>query len=430
MFLSWTIFVLFVFVLVVVLVHWVGLFVFLYCIHRKEWQEPKTAYRPKVTVILALRGSDPFLHRCLSGLLSQNYGNYAVRIVVDHPDDPALKIVREVLDTHVGVTNSGIGTNDVDLLMTSRHRETCALKCNSLLEVVERLDADTEVVVTLDADTNPYSTWLAELVEPLCDDRFIASTGMRWYFPPKSNFGTLVRYLWNAAAFVQMYFYKIPWAGSMAIRRELFDQHGLGQCWEYSLSDDQVLPCAVRRSGKRIAYVTSVLMANQETCRLIPFFYWVRRQMLVNKLYHPSWPAVLGQCLTISIPQMVLIGLMIGTMWTSKWLEFYQVAGTFLLYWFAVLATLFPMECAVRRMMKCTNTIMPKRPTLSMIVATILAVLLTQAIYTLAVVSLFWQKEVDWRGVRYRLLPKGRVQLLEYKPFLESKTKTETTDSL
>ena len=412
-----SIFSLFLFVLVIVLIHWVALCSFLYSARRKEWREPKEVFRPKVAVILALRGGDPFLRRCLEGLLAQDYGLYTVFIVVDHINDPALQTVQDVLDDHA--INSSAGTKNVKLLIASQHRDTCALKCNSLLEAVERLDTDTEIVVTLDADTNPYPTWLAELVEPLSDDRFVAATGMRWYFPPKSNAGTLVRYLWNAAAFVQMYFYKIPWGGSLAMRRELFEQYGLGNLWKNSLSDDLTLSSAVRRSGKRIAY-TSVLMANGETCGLFPFFYWVRRQMLVTKLYHPAWHAVLGQCLLISVPQIILVAMMFGTLTMGKWLEFFQLAGTFVFYWLAVLGTLFPMEYAVRRLMKRTNTV-PVRPSWKMIAAMVFAVPLTQAVYTAAVLSLFWQKKVEWRGVWYEIGKDKTVKLIEYIPYAEVK---------
>jgi len=416
--LSITIFLLFVLVLVIVLIHWIALGLFLHNIRRKEWHEPKDVYHPKVAVILALRGGDPFLRRCLEGLLSQDYGHYAVRIVVDHPNDPALKTVREVLDEHA--INPSARTKNVELLIASQHRETCALKCNSLLEAIGRLDADTEIVVTLDADTNPYPTWLAELVEPLSDDRFVAASGMRWYFPPKSNAGTLVRYLWNAAAFVQMYFYKIPWGGSLAIRRKLFSQYNLAERWEHSLTDDVSLFSIAQKSGKRIAYVTSVLMGNRETCRLSSFFYWVRRQMLYAKLYHPSWFAVLGQCLLISLPQIILIALMIGTFTIGKWYEFSLLAGTFVFYWLAVLGTLYPMEYAIRRLMKRTNAV-PERPSWGMIAAMVLAVPLTQAIYTAAVVSLFWLKRVEWRGVCYELRKDKTVKLTEYIPYAEVK---------
>ena len=416
--LSTVIFSLFPFIFVIVLIHWVALGFFLSRIRCKEWREPKEGYRPKATVILALRGGDPFLRRCLEGLFSQDYKPYAVHIVVDHPNDPALQTVQEVLTEHAA--HSSVGTNDVEILITEKHRKTCSLKCNSLLETFERLDVETKVVVILDADTDPYPTWLAELVEPLSDDRFVAATGMRWYFPPKSNAGTLVRYLWNAAAFVQMYFYKIPWAGSLAIRRELYDQYGLGRLWENSLSVDQVLPFSVRQSGKRIAYVTSVLMPNRETCRLAPFFFWVRRQMLVAKLYHSSWLAVLFQCLLISVPQVILIALMIGTAGMGMWYECSLLTGTFVFYWLAVLGTLYPMECAIRRLMKHTNTL-PDRPSLRMIVAMMLAVPLTQAVYTVAVVSLFWLKKVEWRGVCYELGKDKTVRMVEYIPYAEVK---------
>jgi len=419
--LSLIIFWLFLFIVAVILIHWIGLALFLYCIRRKEWHEPKDAYRPKVTVILALRGGDPFLRRCLEGLLSQDYAQYAVRIVVDHPNDPALQTVQTMLDEHVSTGSSTVGTTDVKLLIASRHRETCALKCNSLLEAVEQLDADADIVVTLDADTNPYPTWLAELVEPLSDDRFAVASGMRWYFPPKSNIGTLVRYLWNAAAFVQMYFYKIPWGGSLAIRRELFSQYNLAERWEHSLTDDVSLYSIARRSGKRIAYVPSVLMDNRETCRLIPFFYWVRRQVLGVKLYHPSWSAVLGQCLLISLPQIILIALMLGTAGLGKWHEFYQVLGTFVLYWLSVLGAFFPMEQAVRRLMKRTSAA-PDHPSWRMIAVMVLAVPLTQAVYTAAVVSLFWLKKVEWRGVWYELGKDKTVKLIEYVPYSNVKS--------
>ena len=425
------IFSLFVFVLVIVLIHWIALGLFLYSIRRKEWREPKELYRPKVMVLLALRGGDPFLRRCLEGLLSQDYSPYAVRIVVDHPDDPALKMVQEMFTEHA--THSSAGTQDVELLIVSRHRDTCALKCNSLLEAVERLDVDVEVVVTLDADTNPYPTWLVELIEPLSDDRFVAASGMRWYFPPKSNAGTLVRYLWNAAAFVQMYFYRIPWGGSLAMRRELFSQHNLAERWGHALTDDVSLFSIAKKSGKRIAYVPSVLMANHETCRLPPFFYWVRRQMLYVKLYHPSWSAVLGQCLLISVPQIVLIALMFGTAAMGKWYEFSLLAGTFVFYWISVLGTLYPMESAIRQLMKHTNTTL-ERPSWGMITTMMLAVPLTQAVYTAAVVSLFGLKKVEWRGVWYEIGKDKTVTLIKYIPYAEVKDdgapKNDATTSL
>ena len=52
---------------------------------------------PKAVVILPLRGDDPTLRDCIEGLLSQDYPDYAIRVVIDHRDDPAWSVVEEVV---------------------------------------------------------------------------------------------------------------------------------------------------------------------------------------------------------------------------------------------------------------------------------------------------------------------------------------------
>ncbi len=425
---------LFVIVLVIVLVHWAGLWLFLRAIQHQEWTAPTEAADgvplPKTVVLLALRGGDPFLRRCLDGLLAQTHPNYAVRIILDHADDPAWPTVREALSAahHAENRQPGIGTDDVQTITVTQHRKTCSLKCNSLIEAIETLDPTFEVVVTLDADTNPYPTWLAELIEPLTDDRFVAATGMRWYAPPSANAGSLVRYLWNAAAFVQMYFYKIPWGGSLAIRRSLFAE-GLSESWSHALTDDTAIVNVARTSKKRIAYVPTVLMLNQETCRLSSFFFWVRRQMLNTKLYHPFWGVVLAQCAFISLPQIALVAAFIWFALQGDWPAAGQVFGSFLLYWFGVFVTLYPMEQGVRALLKRSGQVPP--PTSLIHKAALLpAVPLTQLVYTLAVLSLYFQRYVDWRGVRYRLLANRQIELVEYRPYAPPAEVKRTTDSI
>ena len=45
------------------------------------------SFQPRTVVILCLRGADPQLEDCLSGLLHQDYDNWELRIVVDHIDE-------------------------------------------------------------------------------------------------------------------------------------------------------------------------------------------------------------------------------------------------------------------------------------------------------------------------------------------------------
>src|SRR5271169_5207215 len=62
---------------------------------RHPYSEPHRL--PEVAVILPLRGADPSLEACLSGLLAQDYPAYTVYIVVDSTEDPAQAVVTSVL---------------------------------------------------------------------------------------------------------------------------------------------------------------------------------------------------------------------------------------------------------------------------------------------------------------------------------------------
>src|SRR4029077_13226662 len=141
----------------------------------------------------------PFLTDCVDALLAQDYPFYDVRVIVDHLDDPAWRVVEEVVQRR-GATN--ITTE----ALTSR-RDTCSLKCSSVVQAISGLDESYKVVALLDADTIPHRTWLRELVAPLAAERVGAATGNRWYMPKEISWGSLVRYTWNSAAVVQMYFY-------------------------------------------------------------------------------------------------------------------------------------------------------------------------------------------------------------------------------
>jgi len=169
---------------------------------------------PRTAVVVCLRGSDPFLADNLRAVLDQDYPDYSVHIVVDSPDDPAWDAVRKVV--------AQFDAQRVRVTTLEERKETCSLKCSSIVQVVSRLDDSYEVVALADADTSPHRTWLKELVMAMADDDVGAATGNRWYMPSRSSVGAVERYLWNAAAVVQMFCYSVPWGGTLAIKREVF----------------------------------------------------------------------------------------------------------------------------------------------------------------------------------------------------------------
>ena len=215
---------------------------------------------PKAAVVLSLRGADPFLDRCLNGLLNQDYPDYVVRIVVDNELDPAWDMVHHFV--------AASGCHNVRIESLKARRPTCGLRISSLLQAVSSLDPGIGAVVLVDADVVPHATWLRELAGPMRDPAVGATTGIRWYMPESANLGTLVRYLWNAAAIPQMYAFGIGWGGSLAIRTELLADARLTDKWSRILFEDTFTANEVRKLGHKLEFVPAATMVNKEVTDL------------------------------------------------------------------------------------------------------------------------------------------------------------------
>jgi cellulose synthase/poly-beta-1,6-N-acetylglucosamine synthase-like glycosyltransferase len=394
---------------VIDIVHYGALFLFLQRLGKDEWKKPEADFTPKTLVLLALRGADPFLPRCLESLFTQNYPNYRVRILLDSAEDPALPIVKQTI--------SKLQADHAEIMIIDEHLSSCALKCNSLSHGVADLDPSFEAVAVLDADTNPPKDWLKRLVEPLSDPQFPAASGLRWYMPEKPNIGSLVRYLWNAAAIVQQNVYQIAWGGSMALRCELFTEGKLGERWKNTVTDDTPVTPAVKSIGGKIAFVSALFMPNREICSLASFHRWVKRQMLCVKLYHPVWGAVAGQAVLLAVPLLALFGTLFAGVICSNGPVIVWSLASFALYWSGVFGTLPILERAIRRKLLQRGEQVEKW-TFSRTWRTFAAIPLTQIVYTSALFWLHFLRRVEWRGAEYDICGK-EVRLVEYKPYTE-----------
>ena len=82
--------------------------------------------KPEVAIVLCLRGPDPTLPECLTGLLSQQYPNFSLHLVVDSDCDPAIPIAKQALD-------SIASSIDVHWHTITDHSSNRSLKCSALL---------------------------------------------------------------------------------------------------------------------------------------------------------------------------------------------------------------------------------------------------------------------------------------------------------
>ena len=376
---------------------------------------------PRGAVILCLRGGDPFLRNCVAELLNQDYPNFEVHVIVDHPDDPANAILDELL--------AETGSERVHVKFLKDPLDTCSLKCSSVVQAVRSLDESVDFIAQLDADTIPHATWLRELATALRDERVGAATGNRWYMPDTPSFPSLIRYAWNAAAIVQMYWYRIAWGGSLAVKTRVFRETDLLDKWSNAFCEDTMLYTQLQRAGYRLAFVPSLMMINREDCDLSGYYRWVRRQLLTARLYHPAWKAVVGHGALTTLVPLFAIGLafagwIAGEADTVTWC----LAGV-VTYQFAVSIMLPPMEYAVRRIADARG-----EPTnwlsLGIVLKCVSAIAVTQYVYFAALCSAIRLRVVDWRGIGYEIHSRGRVKRLDYAPYASVATEAQESHSL
>jgi len=387
-----------------------------------RFSRPRLVYGkcPKAAVVLCLRGTDPFLTRCVESLLDQDYPDFQVRVVVDCEEDSAWAVVTQVIAQR--------SANNIIVQPLTRRLETCSLKCSSLVQAISSLDQEVEIVAQLDADTIPHRTWLRELAAALAEEQVGAATGNRWYMPQKPTWGALVRYLWNAAAVVQMYSYGIAWGGTLALKTKVIQKAGLLDRWSNSFCEDTMLFSNLRRCGYRVEFVPSLMMVNRESCDLAGFSSWVRRQLLAARLYHPGWFAVVSHGVATTLLPVAALVVAVWSAATAKHSAAIWSAAGLIVYQLAMLLLLGGMELTVRRIVASRN-----EPTIwaspNVLLKLLLAVPLTQVAYARSLWSAVWLRLVEWRGVSYQVNGPWKIRLKEYQPFRPPQA-AEDLDSL
>jgi cellulose synthase/poly-beta-1,6-N-acetylglucosamine synthase-like glycosyltransferase len=364
---------------------------------------------PKAAVILCLRGEDPFLRECIDSLLCQDYPDYEVRVIVDHESDRARSVAEECVRRREAT--------NVKISILQDRLDTCSLKCSSLLQAVHEIGDSRDVIALIDADASPHPTWLRELVAPLLTEGVGAATGNRWYMPANPSVGATVRYFWNVFAIVQMYWHRIAWGGSLAIRMDVIRQANLLQRWGQAFCEDTMLYEILRQQQLRIEFVPSLIMVNREDCNASSYFRWVRRQLLTARLYHPAWTMVFLHGMLSTILPLALVVSLVSAVLVDNGFAAAMIVTSSVAYGYCMSILLLPLEQSVRQIVSSRAekvTWMSTRFWLNCV----FALPLLQVLYPLALAATVVLKQVDWRGVQYRIENPWDVRLLAYQPYV------------
>jgi Glycosyl transferase family 21 len=367
---------------------------------------------PEVMVVLPLRGADPSLEACLKGLLAQDYPAYGVHIVIDSAEDPAQALVARLL------ADAGPRAAIVQVETRRSLGTECSAKLSAQRQVLTALDGKVAVIAFLDADCTPAPDWLRELVAPFSDARIGATTGFRWAAPGDAGWGTLVRYVFFGVAFPQHFLYRIPWGGSLAIRRSAVESTGLIEHWTHCLCEDTSAYGRLRSAGWRVAFVPRATQVSSEAADLDGVHTFVLRQLLCVRLHHLLWPPMLAInvatiatflvcCLLALVGIIGALLAMLGVA-TQMW-KLVAFAIIPALYFAGLLTALAVGDRMVRRAVAAPPP--PRGP--KVIAAAAIAV----GSSTYAMLAAPFVRSIGWRGITYDIVGRDRIRMRSYSPY-------------
>jgi cellulose synthase/poly-beta-1,6-N-acetylglucosamine synthase-like glycosyltransferase len=376
---------------------------------------------PKAGILLPLRGADPELADGLRRLMQQDYPDYELRIVVDSAEDSSWAVVRESM--------SQIDARHVHVASIQRRRDTCSPQCSALIEAVEALSDDVEVVVIVDGDVVTHPAWLRELVTPLLDPRVGVAHGNRWFMPADAGWGSLVRYVWNAAAIVPMCYLGIPWAGTFAIRKSVLFESGLFDTWPRTVVPDAPSRDLLAKRGLEVRFVPSLMMVNRERCSLAFSLDFLKRQMTWTRVYHSRYWPVLVHAVASTLAPTAALGLVMFGLAAGRVDVAALSGGAFFGYYLGLLAMFALLEFVVRRVVRArgepTAWLTPLK-----LFKLLWALPLTLCVHFAAVMLATFRRRVVWRGVVYQINSPLDVQIIGDRPFDELAQPSQTNASL
>lgn len=388
---------------------------FLLCYVRRlrsaPWPLPTDTQCPRAAVILCLRGRDPFLEKCLAGLLNQDFPHYEVMIVVDQPTDPAWEVAARVVAQHPHA--------HVSLRPLLKRRRTCSLKCSAIVQAVSELEETSEVDVYafLDADVIPHVSWLRELVSPLADVTVAASCGYRCLMPTHRSLASVIRAQWNCGAVGLMVLNRICWGGSLALQADFVRDACLLDKWSRALCEDTMIGPAARKMNLRLALLPSLAMVNQESCSLASLFPWILRQTLFGFLYNPGFK-LRNRIVTVVYNATLGGGSVLACVAAWQGNGWAILLGSLIASYVALLiGGQLWVEAIVSEKLRSRGQNM-RRPGATWPILLLVCFPLTQLISLAAVVSTLRVRIVTWRGIRYEVRGPTQIARLEVESAL------------
>jgi ceramide glucosyltransferase len=256
-------------------------------------------YSPRTAVLCPCKGVEPGLERNLTALCEFDHQNYEVFFVLASESDPAASIVKRVASQARAKGHVIIAGPPQD----------CGEKVHNLRAAIQQLPEEFEVLAFADSDGRPGHSWLRRLTAPLADSRIGATTTMRWLIPNNNSLPSLLLAAWNAPILTMLGedgSKNFCWGGGSAIRKSVFEQSGVLDEWQHSVSDDYSMTIALHRANRPIVFLPECLTISYVETDLAGLMEFTNRQILITRVYSSKMWAVAGAthllfCVTIAL---------------------------------------------------------------------------------------------------------------------------------
>lgn len=349
---------------------------------------------PRVAVFMPVRGLDPSLPEAIRNLLQQDYTNFTVTIIVDSRSDVSWDVVRDTL--------SFLNDSRVLVVPLTRRNPECSLVCNGLLQFLDSLPEDVELVTFCGSDMVVARNWMSEMVNALSDPSVGCTLGNRWYMSPHTNFGWMLRYLWNVVANTLAWQFRIPWGGTVCLRVRDIQRSGLKTVWGKSLIEDIPIRDAIEGLGLRMQYLPELLVINRETISFRRSLQFLARQMFWILTYSRNASSIAIIALLFSFSSAFVIGSSAYFLLSGQASLAVPGLAALALTVAVPQPLMLLMERRIRsRMRRRGEEITPLG--VGYFIRMPFALLLTQMTLGVLVIIVSLQRNVRWRGVTYRV---------------------------
>lgn len=377
----------------------------------RRWGDGSGPQKP-VALILSAKGFDlQATPRFFDTMFAQTYGDYRVIVCFESWEDPVAVWLCEHLErnaeepvwTHPDPTK---GLRSITLVCGGLAEDEGQKVHNQRAAFAELTPGDA-IIAFADADILCGRDWLARLVAPINRGKYELATTYRWLIPRRPTLPNQLASVINASIATQggAEWSTVLWGGSMAMTRAVFDKIDAPNLLAGSLNDDLRLSKAARATGRRIAFVRSLILPTYIDFTWRSFFEFARRQYTQLKFFSPI--LYTGANIVFGFYMLGLASLVAALVYGY----FYAWVPVFAAY-------VIDQFRAVGRLTVYLS--LYKDPSIRQ---KLFATCWLEHMFTPVWISLHWlllfstwtQRRITWAGVRYRILSKSKTRILGRK---------------